>query len=478
MSGFKKDFFWGGAVAAHQIEGAWDEDGKGVSIADVMTAGSNDKAREITDGVLPDKNYPNHEAIDFYHRYEEDIALFAEMGFKSFRTSIAWSRIFPKGDEAEPNEAGLQFYDDLFDELLKHDIEPVITLSHFEIPYHLHEEYGGFRNRKLIDFFVKYAKVVMERYQDKVKYWMTFNEINNQADGYSELHAFTNSAVLFKEDDNKAEVIYQASLNELIASAKVVSLGHEINPDFEIGCMMAYVPVYPFSSNPEDQMASLKAMNRRFFYNDVHAKGEIPSYTLKEWEREGFDIEYTDDDLQALREGTVDYIGLSYYMSNTVTDLDDVTGKTDGAVDEVKFTLNPYTNLSDWGWPIDPVGLRYILNVLDQRYDLPLFIVENGFGAYDSVEDDGTIQDDYRIDYLREHIKEMKKAVELDGVDLMGYTPWGCIDIVSFGTGEMEKRYGFIHVDKDNNGEGTLKRTKKASFDWYKKVIATNGEEL
>jgi len=478
MSGFKKDFLWGGAVAAHQIEGAWDEDGKGVSIADVMTAGSNDKPREITDGVIPGKNYPNHEAIDFYHRYEEDIALFAEMGFKTFRTSIAWSRIFPKGDETEPNEAGLQFYDDLFDELLKYDIEPVVTLSHFEIPYYLHEEYGGFRNRKLIDFFVKYAQVVMERYQNKVKYWMTFNEINNQADGYSELHAFTNSAILFEEGDNKAEVIYQASLNELIASAKVVNLGREINPDFEIGCMMAYVPVYPFSANPDDQMASLKAMNRRFFYNDVHAKGEIPSYTLKEWEREGFDIEYTEDDLQALREGTVDYIGLSYYMSKTVTDLDNVVGQTDGAVDDVKFTLNPYTNLSDWGWPIDAVGLRYILNVLDQRYDLPLFIVENGFGAYDTVEEDGTIQDDYRIAYLREHIKEMKKAVELDGVDLMGYTPWGCIDIVSFGTGEMEKRYGFIHVDKDNNGEGTLKRTKKASFDWYKQVIATNGEEL
>jgi 6-phospho-beta-glucosidase len=478
MTGFKEGFLWGGAVAAHQIEGGWNEDGKGVSIADVMTAGAHGVPREITDGVIPGKNYPNHEAIDFYHRYKEDIALFAEMGFKSFRTSIAWSRIFPNGDDAEPNEAGLQFYDDLFDELLKYDIEPVVTLSHFEIPYHLYKNYGGFRNGKLIDFFVKYSQVVMERYKDKVKYWMTFNEINNQADGYHDLHAFTNSAIIFEEGDNKAEVIYQASLNELIASAKVVKLGHEINPEFEIGCMMAYVPVYPFSSNPEDVMASLKAMNRRFFYNDVHAKGEIPGYVLKEWEREGFNIEYTEEDLQVLREGTVDYIGLSYYMSNTVTEIEEVNTYTDHAIDRLNFTQNPYIKASDWGWPIDPVGLRYILNVLTQRYDLPLFIVENGFGAYDTIEEDGTIQDDYRIDYLREHIIEMKKAVEEDGVDLMGYTPWGCIDIVSFGTGEMEKRYGFIYVDKDNEGKGTLERKKKASFDWYKKVIETNGEDL
>ena len=348
MTGFKEDFLWGGAVAAHQIEGGWNEGSKGVSIADVMTAGANGVAREITDGVIPGKNYPNHEAIDFYHRYKEDIALFAEMGFKAFRTSIAWSRIFPNGDDAEPNEAGLQFYDDLFDELLKHDIEPVVTLSHFEIPYHLYKEYGGFRNRKLIDFFVKYSQVVMERYKDKVKYWMTFNEINNQADGYRDLHAFTNSAIIFEEGDNKAEVIYQASINELIASAKVVKLGHEINPDFEIGCMMAYVPVYPFSSNPDDVMASVKAMNRRFFYNDVHAKGEIPGYVLKEWEREGFDIEYTQEDLQALREGTVDYIGFSYYMSNTVTEINEVNTYSDHAVDQLSFTQNPYIQASDW----------------------------------------------------------------------------------------------------------------------------------
>src|SRR5690625_5639081 len=283
---FPEGFLWGGAVAANQVEGAYLEDGKGLTNVDLLPTGP--ERRKIMEGYIqslkPDSGdfYPSHEAIDFYHAYKEDIALFAEMGFKSFRTSIAWSRIFPNGDDVEPNEAGLQFYDDLFDELLKYDIEPVVTLSHFEIPYHLYKEYGGFRNRKLIDFFVKYAQVVMDRYQDKVKYWMTFNEINNQADGYRDLHAFTNSAIIFEEGDNKAEVIYQASINELIASAKVIKLGHEINPEFKMGCMMAYVPVYPFSSNPEDVMASLKAMNRRFFYNDVHAKGEIPGYVLKE----------------------------------------------------------------------------------------------------------------------------------------------------------------------------------------------------
>lgn len=478
MTGFKENFLWGGAVAAHQIEGAWDVDGKGVSIADVMTAGEHGVPREITDGVISGKNYPNHEAIDFYHRYKEDIALFAEMGFKSFRTSINWTRIFPNGDDEQPNEKGLQFYDDLFDELIKYDIEPVVTLSHFEFPYTIYKKYGGFKNKKIIDLFVKYAETVMERYKDKVKYWMTFNEINNQADGYRDLHVFTNSAMTFKDGDNKAELVYQASLNELIASAKVVKLGHKINPDFEIGCMMAYVPVYPFSSNPDDMMASVKAMNRRFFYNDIHAKGEIPNYTLRKWDRLGYQIDYSDEELQVLREGTVDFIGLSYYMSNTVTEIEEVTGRKDGTDDELKFTNNPYLNVSDWEWPIDPVGLRYILNILDQRYDLPLFIVENGFGAYDKISDDGEIYDDYRIEYLKAHIEEMKKAVEIDGVDLIGYTPWGCIDIVSFGTGEMEKRYGFIYVDKDNDGKGTLERKKKKSFSWYKKVIESNGEDL
>ena len=474
---FNKNFLWGGAVAAHQLEGGWNEGGKGPSTADVMTAGAHGVPREITDGVIDGLNYPNHEAIDFYHRYKEDIALFAEMGFKCFRTSIAWSRIFPNGDELEPNEEGLKFYDDMFDELLKYKIEPVITLSHFEIPYGICKKYGGWRNRKVIDMFVRYATTVMERYKDKVKYWMTFNEINNQAETGYDLFAWTCSGVRFEEGENRVEVTYQAVHHELVASALVVKKGHEINPDFKIGCMLAYVPVYPYSCKPDDIMLSLEAMHERYLYGDVHCRGYYPSYALKKWERDGINIKMEPGDEEILKEGTVDYIGFSYYMSAAVkSDLE--KDKQDDMSGFSRAAKNPYLEASDWGWQIDPVGLRYALNSLYERYEKPLFIVENGFGAIDVKEDDGTCNDDYRIDYLTKHILQMKKAIELDGVDLMGYTPWGCIDLVSFGTGEMKKRYGFIYVDKDNDGNGTLNRSKKKSFEWYKKVIATNGEEL
>lgn len=468
---FKDDFLWGGAVAAHQIEGGWDQGGKGVSIADVMTAGGNGIPREITEGVLPDNYYPNHEAIDFYHRFQEDVALLAELGISCFRTSIAWSRIYPKGDELEPNEEGLKFYDDLFDELLAHGIEPVITLSHFEMPYHLYEAYGGFKNKQLIDFFVRYAETVMTRYKDKVNYWMTFNEINNQADGQHDLHVWTNSAIRFEPGDNHEEIVYQAGLNELIASAKVVALGRRINPDFQIGCMMAYVPVYPYSCKPEDMMASIKVMDRRFFYSDVHARGELPNYMLTYWQDKQFQIDYTSEELEALKAGTVDYIGFSYYMSTVTTTQAEVDGYPIADFPDAKITGNPFVKASDWGWQIDPVGLRYTLNLVYERYNLPLFIVENGFGAYDKLEEDGTINDSYRIDYLSQHIDQMALAVAKDGVELMGYTPWGIIDIVSFGSGEMEKRYGLIHVDKDNQGQGTLTRRKKQSFYWYQQLI-------
>jgi len=474
--GLPENFLWGGAVSAHQLEGGWDKGGKGISIADVMTAGRHGVPRKITDGVQEGYYYPNHEAIDFYSRYKEDIKLFAEMGFKCFRTSIAWTRIFPNGDEDRPNEEGLKFYDDLFDELLKYNIEPVITLSHFEMPYHLVKHYGGFRNRKLIDFFVKYAETVMKRYKDKVKYWMTFNEINNQADADNDFCVFTNSGILFKEGENREETMFQAAVHELIASAKVVKLGHEINPDFQIGCMLAFVPLYPYSCDPDDVMKSVEAMRKRWFFGDVHVRGEIPAYAKAYWENKGYRIEYTPEDEAILKEGTVDYIGFSYYTSAVVA------GKNeDGSPAEEgygRLVPNPHLKANDWGWQIDPVGIRYALNVLYERYQKPLFIVENGLGARDKVEEDGSIQDDYRIAYLREHIKEMKKAVELDGVDLIGYTPWGCIDLVSASTGEMEKRYGFIYVDKDNEGKGTLERRKKKSFYWYKRVIETNGEEL
>ncbi|WP_374955718.1 6-phospho-beta-glucosidase BglA [Bacillus sp. NMTD17] len=474
-----KGFLWGGALAAHQFEGGWNEGGKGPSVVDVMTAGAHGVPRQITETIEDNKFYPNHEAIDFYHRYKEDIAMFAEMGLKCLRTSIGWSRIFPKGDEAEPNEAGLQFYDDVFNELLKHGIEPVITLSHFEMPLHLAREYGGFRSRKVAEYFAKFAEVCFNRYKDKVTYWMTFNEINNKMDVNNPLFLWTNSGVSVKEGENAKEIMYQAGHHELLASAWAVAKGKEINPAFQIGAMVSHVPIYPYSSNPEDVMLAEEYMRQRYFFPDVQVRGYYPSYALKEFEREGYHIPFEEGDEESLRKGKVDYLGFSYYMSTTVksdavsdNNGDIVNGALPHGVD------NPYIKSSDWGWSIDPTGLRYTLNRFYDRYQIPLFIVENGFGAIDQVEDDGSIHDPERIQYLASHIEALKKAIEYDGVDLIGYTPWGIIDIVSFTTGEMKKRYGMIYVDRDNEGNGSMKRLKKDSFTWYQNVIATNGEEV
>lgn len=474
-----KDFLWGGALAAHQFEGGWNAAGKGPSVVDVMTAGAHGVPRQITETIEEGTFYPNHEAIDFYHRYKEDIAMFAEMGLKCLRTSIGWSRIFPKGDEEEPNEAGLQFYDGVFDELIKHGIEPVITLSHFEMPLHLAREYGGFRSRKVAEYFAKFAEVCFNRYKNKVTYWMTFNEINNKMDVNNPLFLWTNSGVSVKEGENAKEVMYQAGHHELLASAWAVAKGKEINPSFQIGAMVSHVPIYPYSSNPEDVMLAEEYMRQRYFFPDVQVRGYYPSYALKEFEREGYHIPFEEGDEESLRKGKVDYLGFSYYMSTTVKS--DAVSDHNG--DIVNGALphgveNPYIKSSDWGWSIDPTGLRYTLNRFYDRYQIPLFIVENGFGAIDQVEEDGSIHDPERIQYLASHIQALKKAVEYDGVDLIGYTPWGIIDIVSFTTGEMKKRYGMIYVDRDNEGNGSMKRLKKDSFTWYQNVIATNGEEV
>ena len=476
MSIFKENFLWGGAVAAHQLEGGWQDGGKGISVADVMTVGAHGVPRRITEGVLEGENYPNHEAIDFYGRYKEDVKLFAELGLKCFRTSIAWTRIFPNGDDAEPNEAGLQFYDDLFDECLKYNIEPVITLSHFKMPYHLVTEYGGWRNRKKIEVFARFAEVCFTRYKDKVKYWMTFNEINNQANYKEDFAPFTNSGLKFESGDDREKIMYQAAHYELVASAKAIEIGHKINPKFDIGCMIAMVPIYPYSCSPSDMMSATVAMQRRYWFTDVHCKGRYPSYMKAYFKRKQFDLDITLEDEEQLTKGTVDYIGFSYYMSFAIKDHDKGPAYDyDEANDLVE---NPYVKASEWGWQIDPTGLRYAMNWFNDRYELPLFIVENGFGAVDEIAEDGEIHDEYRIDYLREHIEAMQEAVIYDGIDLMGYTPWGFIDLVSAGTGEMKKRYGFIYVDKNNEGEGTLDRSKKDSFHWFQKVIASNGETL
>ncbi len=473
-----KDFLWVGAVAAHQLEGGWNEGGKGPNVCDVLTQGAHGVLRRITDEVLPGEIYPNHEAVDFYHHYKEDIALFAEMGFKCFRTSIAWTRIFPMGDEAEPNEEGLQFYDDMFDELLKYGIEPVITLSHFEMPLHLAKEYGGWMNRKVIDFFVKFATVCFERYKDKVKYWMTFNEINNQMNYKNDIFGWTNSGVRFSQYENPEEAMYQCAHHELVASALAVKIGHEINTDFQIGCMIAMVPIYPYSCRPADMVLSVQEMHMRYFFSDIHCRGHYPSYAKKMFERKGFNIKMEEEDEKILSEGTVDYVGFSYYMTNVVDSQTTIDVSKLIEASSPHTVANPYAQTTKWGWTIDPEGLRYALNILYERYEKPLFIVENGFGAIDEKNPDGTCDDPGRIAYLRAHIEELKKAVEEDGVDLMGYTPWGCIDLVSFTTGELRKRYGFIYVDKNDDGTGTLERSKKASFDWYKEVIASNGENL
>ncbi|AUJ32587.1 MAG: 6-phospho-beta-glucosidase [Liquorilactobacillus nagelii] len=476
MKKFRSDFLWGGAVAAHQLEGAWRTDGKGPSVADVMTAGSASQPRKITAEIKEEKNYPNHQAIDFYHHYQADLKLMAEMGFKCFRTSIAWSRIFPQGDEATPNEAGLEFYDRLFAECLKYQIEPIVTLSHFEMPYYLVTKYGGWRNRKMIDFFVKFADTCFKRYRNQVKYWMTFNEINNQTGYQNEFCLFTNSGIKAASGENAEELMYQAAHYELVASSIAVEHGHQINPEFKIGCMLAMVPLYPLNSQPHNIMMAEKAMQKRYWFTDVHVNGTYPNFMETFLKHRHYRNDITSADRYNLQRGTVDFIGFSYYMSKTVSFSEDNPAYDyDDYSNDVQ---NPYLPASEWGWTVDPEGLRYGANWFNDRYHLPLFVVENGLGARDEVTSDGKVHDDYRVNYLREHLIQLKKAVVEDGIDIIGYTPWSAIDIVSAGTGQMEKRYGFVYVDKDDQGKGSLKRIPKDSFYWYQKVIASNGENL
>src|SRR5699024_1114648 len=448
---FPKDFLWGGAIAANQAEGSCLEDGKGLSVVDVSPEG-------IMNGIVEDNDKVNlyHEGIDFYHRYKEDIALFAEMGFKAFRTSIAWSRIFPKGDETEPNEDGLKFYDNLFDELLKYEIEPVITISHFESPLHLVKEYGGWKNRKMIEFFTRYCEVIFNRYKDKVKYWMGFNEINH-AHTMPEIAAATK--VEYHED--RLQIINQASHHEFVASAIATKLCHEIIPDAKMGAMLSLSSVYSNTCHPDDVFETYELRRRSLFYSDVLLKGKYPNYIHRIWKEHDVNVKMEGGDLELIEKYTADYLGFSYYRSTTHKSGDPILGHTGGVIG----TPNPYLDTTPWGWQIDPKGLRFVLNEIYDRYEKPLFIVENGLGMTDEIKD-GEINDDYRIDYLKAHLEEMKEAIE-DGVDLMGYTYWGPIDIVSAGTGEMKKRYGFIYVDRDNDGKGTLERKKKKSFYWY-----------
>lgn len=470
MSQLSKDFLWGGAIAANQAEGAYLEGGKGLSLMDVATAGKKGVSRHFTDGIKEDIYYPNHEGVDFYHHYKEDLAMFEEMGFQCFRTSIAWTRIFPHGDEAKPNEEGLKYYDDLFDEMIKRGMEPVVTISHYEMPLYLAQNYGGWANRKLVDFYLNYCEVIFKRYKGKVKYWMTFNEIN------SVVFMPEIAGVLDRTKDDFKQRSYQAAHHQFLASAKAVQLGHAIDPENKVGCMVLTLVKYPLTAKPEDVLLAEEKMRYgTFVFTDIQVRGRYPHYVKKLVKKQGIHVDILPGDLDELKAGCVDYIGFSYYSSSAATT--DTNAETTGG-NLVSGVKNPYLPTSEWGWQIDAKGLRYILNRFYERYEIPLFIVENGLGYNDSVDENGYVEDDYRIDYLRQHIIEMKKAVLEDGVDIIGYTPWGCIDLVSAGTGEMSKRYGFIYVDRDDLGNGTLKRSKKKSFDWYKNVIATQGEEL
>lgn len=462
-----ENFLWGGAIAANQCEGAYNEDGKGLSIQDIMPNGI---VGPISDG--PVEENLKLVGIDFYHRYKEDIKLFAEMGFKTLRFSIAWSRIFPKGDEETPNELGLKFYDNVIDECLKYGIEPLVTLSHYETPLHLAKTYDGWRNRKLIKFFENYCRVVFERYKGKVKYWLTFNEIN------SVIHfPLMGAGILTPKEELTKQDVYQAAHHELVASALAVKLAHEIMPDAKVGCMVLGVINYPMTPHPDDMIASMERDQDLMFFTDIHVRGKYPRYTKKLFRELGVNIQMEPEDEEILK-NTVDFISFSYYMSKcTAKDLSKYEKGRGNLTSGVK---NPYLEESEWGWQIDPQGLRYICNYFYNRYEKPLFIVENGLGAVDElveVNGEKTVIDDYRIKYLNDHLVELGKAIE-DGVEIMGYTSWGCIDLVSASTAELKKRYGFIYVDRQNDGSGTLERYKKKSFNWYKEVIRTNGGSL
>ena len=475
---FPKGFLWGGACAANQFEGAWDVDGKGPSVPDMCTNGSHTTPKWVTTAIRPDKLYPSHEAIDFYHHYEGDIALFAEMGFKVFRTSINWTRIYPTGEEETPNEAGLAFYDRVFDCCKKYGIEPLVTISHYELPYALVEKYNGWADRRLVDCYVRYCKTIFERYKDKVKYWLTFNEINMGALPTGNLMAL--GLVQGYEGprtgipDNEG-LRFQALHHQFVASAKAVAFAHEHYPQFQMGDMNIFAAFYPLTCDPDDVLACQQRNQMvNWFCSDIQVRGEYPHYARRYFAERGIEIKTEPGDEEILRKGTVDFYTFSYYMSNCIT-----THETGAQVsgNGLGGEKNPYLKASDWGWQIDPKGLRWSLNEIYDRYRIPLMVVENGLGAFDKLEADGTIHDPYRIDYLRQHIQQMAEAVK-DGVDLRGYTTWGPIDLVSAGTGEMAKRYGFIYVDKYDDGTGDLTRRRKDSFYWYKKVIATNGEDL
>ncbi len=478
---FPKGFLWGGATAANQFEGGWNEGGKGPGVPDHIRGGTVSAPRLWDKEIDHDVYYPSHQAVDFYHFYEEDIRLYGEMGFKCFRLSVNWSRIYPNGDELEPNQEGLDFYHKVFAECKKYNIEPLVTISHYELPWGLSVKYNGWTGREVIDCFVRYATTLFNEYKDEVKYWLTFNEINIGAQAMGRIMSLgmqgEDGKPMFKMEETPEEASdrFTALHHQFVASAKAVVIGHEINPEFKIGLMIAGSMVYPLTCNPLDVKESQNKMNmNNWFCGDVQVRGHYPYYAKRYFADNNITVRMEPGDEEILAKGTVDFYSFSYYMSSTATVDKEKIAKMGNMFAGIP---NPYLKASDWGWQIDPEGLRIYLNDVYGRYEIPLMIVENGLGANDVRAEDGGFHDDYRINYLRDHIKAMEEAIE-DGVELMGYTMWGCTDLVSASTGEMKKRYGFVYVDRDNDGNGDFHREKKDSFFWYKKVIESNGADL
>ena len=481
--GFPKNFLWGGALSACQAEGAYNVDGKTLTIPEVMPFNpKNDRkvtkqlkiTREMIEEAKNDPDtikYPKRRGIDFYHTYKEDMALFKEMGFKVFRYSISWARLFPNGDDKEPNELGLKFYDSVIDECLKNGMEPLITISHFDFPIVLIEKFGGWYNRKLIDLYLRYCEVIFNRYKGKVKYWVTFNEINMSIKAGPKT-----MGVIDEGQENYEEMLFQALHHQFVAAAKATKLAHEIDKENKIGSMVAYFTTYPYTCKPEDALAMQKDdQMKNLFYLDILNGGKYPYYSKKYFEEHNINLDIKDGDLEVIKENTADFVGMSYYNSMISSNDGEQLELTAGNVHSVY--KNPHLDANEWGWQIDPIGLRYTLNHVYDRFGLPVFILENSSGFFDTLTEDNKVHDPYRVDFLRKHIEQLKLAIE-DGVEVIGYTMWGPIDMISSGTSEMSKRYGFIYVDQDDYGNGTMKRYKKDSFYWYKNVIATNGEEL
>lgn len=469
-------FLWGGSIAAHQTEGNWQEGGKGPAIMDFVTQGGKDQPRLITDTIEPNLTYPSHQGIDFYNRYEDDIKLFKEMGFTALRISFDWSRIFPEGDELEPNKAGLTFYEGVIDTLLASGIEPIVTLYHFEMPLTLVKKYGSWKNRRLIAFYLHYCETVFQFFNHKVKYWVTFNEINHldPQTPQSDIFTYLIAGLKYSEMKNPVEDLARIGYNMSLASVKAVALAHEINSDNQVGCVFGLNPIYAYDCHPENVLQGFFENDRDYYQIDAMTRGNFPKYKLRRYQDMGINLEVGIDDAQAFALGKLDFVGLNYYMSSI---------SMPKALSDQKTSLfggiqNPFLKQSDWGWAIDAIGIRYVMNYLYRKYELPILITENGLGATDTKAADNAIHDAYRIQYLREHIEQVKKAMDEDYVETLGYLTWAPIDLVSATTGEMSKRYGFIYVDIDDEGNGTYKRYKKDSFYWYKKVIATNGENL